>query len=215
LSARVPTTFASTLLSQAYERVDSYGAIKGDFNGDGVDDVFVANYGQQNDVGHANEVLLGDGQGGFTSTLLPRSDASYGAIKGDFNGDGIDDVFVANSGQANEVLLADGQGGFTSTLLSRYDYSQGATVGDFNADGIDDVFVANYGQANEHAWYDPCDDDGYYFRGGLGERGCYACPRHTTDTRHSMTMCESCPVGRIGPEGGSTFAHDQRFFCRP
>jgi hypothetical protein len=43
----------------------SRGATVGDFNGDGIDDVFVANRNQ------ANEVLLGDGQGGFTSTLLP------------------------------------------------------------------------------------------------------------------------------------------------
>jgi hypothetical protein len=62
------------------------------------------------------------------STLLEeRSDNSYGATKGDFNGDGIDDVFVANRNQANEVLIADGQGGFTSTLLARTDNSSGAT----------------------------------------------------------------------------------------
>jgi hypothetical protein len=46
-------------------------------------------------------------------------DYSRGATVGDFNGDGIDDVFVANRNQANEVLLGDGQGGFTSTLLPR------------------------------------------------------------------------------------------------
>jgi hypothetical protein len=224
VSTRIPTTFTSTLLPRSD---GSYGATVGDFKGDGIDDVFVWNYNQ------ANEVLLNNGQGvpgamvldrfgyvtpgtlGFTSTLLPRSDDSYGATVGDFNGDGIDDVFVANFNQANEVLLADGQGGFTSTLLPRSDNSRGAIKGDFNGDGIDDVFVANDNQANEHAWYDPCDDDGYYFRDALGERGCYACPRHTTDTRHAMTMCELCPAGRIGPEGGSAFTHDQRFFCIP
>eukprot|EP01046_Picozoa_sp_COSAG06_P121158 COSAG06_NODE_68623_length_213_cov_2.061404_2_plen_41_part_01 len=41
--------------------------------------------------------------------MLARSGVSLGATVGDFNGDGIDDVFVANNGQANEVLIANGQ----------------------------------------------------------------------------------------------------------
>eukprot|EP01044_Picomonas_judraskeda_P041770 COSAG03_NODE_21183_length_307_cov_3.067308_1_plen_87_part_01 len=81
--------------------------------------------------------------------MLARSDLSTGGAVGDFNGDGIDDIFVANGGQQNEVMLADGQGDFTSTLLARSDLSAGGAVGDFNGDGIDDIFVANSGQQNE------------------------------------------------------------------
>jgi hypothetical protein len=57
-----------------------------------------------------------------------------------------------------------------------------------------DIFVANSGQHNEYLWYDPCSDDGYFYDSFTD--GCYACPRYTTDTRHSMALCEA---GTIGP----------------
>ena len=142
---------------------------------------------------------------------LARSDSSFDGAVGDFNGDGIDDIFVANRDQQNEVLLADGQGDFTSTLLARSDSSYGGVVGDFNGDGIDDIFVANRGQHNEYLWYDPCSDDGFFY--DAPTRGCYACPRYTTDTRHSVSRCEACPAGTIGP--GQALKHDQRVFCIP
>ena len=41
------------------------------------------------------------------STLLQRTDASVGATAGDWNGDGLTDVFVANYGRANEHLWYD------------------------------------------------------------------------------------------------------------
>eukprot|EP01043_Picozoa_sp_COSAG02_P065852 COSAG02_NODE_10062_length_2035_cov_4.050620_2_plen_345_part_01 len=68
----------------------------------------------------------------FLSTLLERSDQSLSVTSGDFNGDGMLDALVANSGQANELLLNDGAGGFTSTLLERSDVSVSVTTGDFN-----------------------------------------------------------------------------------
>eukprot|EP01046_Picozoa_sp_COSAG06_P119806 COSAG06_NODE_67113_length_252_cov_1.901961_1_plen_83_part_11 len=81
-------------------------------------DAMVANHGSE------NEILIGDGQGGFTSTLLERTDGSSGVTSGDWNGDGLMDAMVANSGlgnwgdgSKNEILIGDGQGGFTSTLL--------------------------------------------------------------------------------------------------
>jgi hypothetical protein len=99
--------------------------------------------------------------------------------------------------EQNEILLGNGQGDFTSTLLARSDGSLGGSVGDFNGDGIDDILVANSGQHNEYLWYDPCSDDGYFYDSFTD--GCYACPRYTTDTRHSMALCEACPAGTIGP----------------
>ena len=75
----------------------------GDFNGYGIDDLFVADY-----VCEQNEVLLADGQGDFTSTLLARSGRSRGGAVGDFNGDGIDDIFVANDAKEKYVILPAG-----------------------------------------------------------------------------------------------------------
>eukprot|EP01046_Picozoa_sp_COSAG06_P030542 COSAG06_NODE_2908_length_6105_cov_9.949384_1_plen_575_part_10 len=74
-------------LSMLLERTDnSYGVTSGDWNGDGLMDAMVANYWG------GNEILIGDGQGGFTSTLLERTDASSGVTSGDWNGDGLMDA---------------------------------------------------------------------------------------------------------------------------
>eukprot|EP01046_Picozoa_sp_COSAG06_P030543 COSAG06_NODE_2908_length_6105_cov_9.949384_2_plen_1038_part_00 len=106
-------------------------------------DAMVANSGSE------NEILIGDGQGGFTSTLLERTDGSRGVTSGDWNGDGLMDAMVANYNSGNEILIGDGQGGFTSTLLERTDYSSGVTSGDWNGDGLMDAMVANSGGENE------------------------------------------------------------------
>ena len=88
------------------ERTDSSrGGFLFDATGDGTaDDVFVANFGQ------ANEVLLHDGAGGYSrltsGPLVERTDSSRGGFLFDATGDGTaDDVFVANFGQANEIAV--------------------------------------------------------------------------------------------------------------
>ena len=55
-------------------------------------DAMVANHGSE------NEIVISDGQGGFTSTLLERTDDSRGVTSGDWNGDGLMDAMVANQG---------------------------------------------------------------------------------------------------------------------
>ena len=72
----------------------------GDFNGDGVEDLAVANYGSSN-----LSVLLGNGDGSFQGArnfgagLNPLSVAVC-----DFNGDGLEDLAVANAG-SNDVSV--------------------------------------------------------------------------------------------------------------
>ena len=124
-------------------QTSSRGVTSGDWNGDGLMDAMVVNYGSE------NEILISDGQGGFTSTLLERTDNSRGVTSGDWNGDGLMDAMVVNSGSENEILISDGQGGFTSTLLERTDDSYGVTSGDWNGDGLMDAMVVNYGSENE------------------------------------------------------------------
>lgn len=148
---------------------------------------------------------------GFNSTLLVRSDNSRDVTSADFNNDGWIDALVVNYGQANELLLNTGAGRFVSTLLERADNSYAVTSADFNDDGFADALVLNYLQANEHLRFEVC-LDGYSQHPDV-RLGCFACPRHTTDTRASTQMCELCPPGRLGPAPGLT--HDQRFFCIP
>ena len=68
---------------------------------------------------------------------------------GDFNGDGIPDLAVADYGQAKlTILLGNGDGTFTlksSPSTGTEPYS--VAVGDFNGDGIPDLAVANYGSS--------------------------------------------------------------------
>lgn len=124
--------FTSTMLGIS-EASFSLPAV-GDYNNDGHPDLFFL---------ASREMYLSVERGGFTSMKLQHMHESRDATTGDFNSDGIDDVFVCNQATANEILLSDGEGGFVSTLLPGYERSTGATTGDFNTDGHVDVFLAN------------------------------------------------------------------------
>ena len=118
----------------------------GDFNGDGSQDLAVAN-NDDNTI----TLLLGNGSGGFTSAAsgpLATGSGPQSVSVGDFNGDGKPDLVVANSNDNTvTVLLGNGSGGFTAATGSPF--AVGASpfsvvVGDFNGDGMQDVATANF-----------------------------------------------------------------------
>jgi hypothetical protein len=118
----------------------SVSAAVADFNGDGKQDIAVAN-SYSNDV----SVLLGEGNG----TFLPAVNYGVGVhpravIAADFNRDGKTDLAVVNFGEISvSILLGNGDGTFQaeSRYLAGYNAVALATA-DLNGDGITDLIIA-------------------------------------------------------------------------
>ena len=117
----------------------------GDFNGDGKPDLAVANQ-----FSATVTILLGDGNGGFA----PPTASGYqppvtgkmpdSVAVGDFNGDGVQDLAVANS-NSNSVTILFGKGDGTFPTATAQTVSSGSgtapyslAVGDSNGDGRTD-----------------------------------------------------------------------------
>jgi hypothetical protein len=111
----------------------------GDFNGDNIPDLAVANYSSDN-----VSVLRGQGDGTFSATpSFPAGRNPFSEVVGDFNGDGIPDLAIANfySGTIS-VLLGNGDGTFgDARSFSVGGYPEVVAVGDFNDDGNVDLVV--------------------------------------------------------------------------
>ncbi len=128
-------------------------AAVGDFNGDGIPDIAVANQGTAPNYADGSvTILLGNGDGTFTvAGTYPAGYESNAMSVGDFNGDGILDIVVANfgipgSGANGDVSVLIGNGDGTFQAAVHYQAGTGpssAEVGDFNGDGIPDVVVSN------------------------------------------------------------------------
>jgi Bacterial Ig-like domain (group 3)/FG-GAP-like repeat/FG-GAP repeat len=135
-----PTIGLSNTVSYGVGRQPT-GVTKGDFNGDGIPDLAVAN---END--NTISVLLGNGDGTFRQqTTWATAHTPESITVGDFNGDGIADLAVADT-NANcvSIFIGNGDGSFQSQVI----YSVGLgpvsiATGDFNNDGVADLVVAN------------------------------------------------------------------------
>jgi hypothetical protein len=121
---------------------DPQGIAVGDFNGDGIPDLAIAN---RNDG--TVTILLGNGDGTFTAgTIVSNVPSAQAIAVADFNGDGNLDLAVTNS-ELNSVtiLLGNGKGAFTvASVFSTGVLPAGIAVGDLNGDGLPDLAVANY-----------------------------------------------------------------------
>ena len=136
----------------------------GDFNQDGLIDLFMANSRREGGVRNALYQNTGDGmltrvaQGPLVTTLFENL---QGAGWSDLDGDGDLDVVLADSAAGPEAFRNDGGGKFVRVSAGGLPESTGTGItpsfGDYDNDGLLDVFVAGYNSAsylfhNEGDW---------------------------------------------------------------
>ena len=123
----------------------------GDFNRDGRADLAVANYGGGSSS-TAVGVLLGNGNGTFQAPVaLTTGRYPLWVEVGDLNGDGLQDLAVANFSAdvaSVSVLLGNGDGTFQAARNTPVHGAACVAVGDFNGDGVQDLAVIDYYSGN-------------------------------------------------------------------
>ena len=127
----------------------------GDFNGDGIPDIAVAN-----NASVTISVLLGRGDGTFAPAVTTRtSRLPLSLAAGDFNGDGITDLVGVSQGSFPDyigivsVFLGNGDGTFRGAVDYSAEMRSGfVAVADFNGDGIPDLAVSNYTAGTMGIW---------------------------------------------------------------
>jgi hypothetical protein len=125
----------------------------GDLNGDGIPDLAATYPGKFADIrpwnfipGTAVYVLFGAGDGTFRAeTTYTVGQTPYDVAIVDVNGDGRNDLVVANAGSSTvSVLLADGHGGMGTEVEYPVGVNPNAlAVGDFDGDGHLDIAVTS------------------------------------------------------------------------
>lgn len=122
-----------------------FSAAIGDFNGDGRNDLAVANMGDRT-IG----LRLGNGDGTFQDEIsYPEGGLpAYIMVAADMNLDGKLDLVIANRGSDDvSVLLSRGDGTFRKPVVSSTGKMTGpysVAIADFNQDSVPDVVTANF-----------------------------------------------------------------------
>ena len=132
-----PRTFTGTLF-------DPTALVLADLNGDAHLDAITVN--TTADV----SVMLGNGDGTFGTATVDSSLHGYDGAVADLNGDGINDIAVADpwSNDAIDVELGNGDGTFgavTNFALPAGSWPYGIAMADVNGDGLKDILTSTYG----------------------------------------------------------------------
>lgn len=132
----------------------------GDFNRDGIQDLVTTNYGSSDYywpiIWTTVSVLIGNGDGTFQAAQNYEAGPGPNSVAvGEFNGDGLQDLAVADYGaypeRANTVSVLLGNGNGTFGAPQAFQVGSAAScvsVGDFNRDGRSDLAACNYNDNN-------------------------------------------------------------------
>lgn len=137
--------------------VDEKGYIRGvswcDYDNDGWVDLFMADFFKTG----FNQIYHNDGDGTFTkitdNAIAKEAGSSVAGIWGDYNNDGLSDLFVCNTNdEPNSLYKNLGGGQFesitTGAIATDGGKSVGASWGDIDSDGDLDLLVINGGAQN-------------------------------------------------------------------
>lgn len=116
-----------------------------DYDNNGYLDLFVTNTGG----GQSNRLYHNEGSGNFTlsNSILNQTSNSYGFSWGDYDNNGLTDLFMCNRGQINSLYINNGGSSFTK-ITNEIAGQEGVwsvtnTFVDYNKDGKLDLFVTN------------------------------------------------------------------------
>jgi hypothetical protein len=150
-----PTTFGGKEKKNYILESTGTGAAIFDYDGDGANDIFIANGTAMDASGPAthSQLYRNDGKGHFTEvgqqSGFTRTGWAQAACVGDFDNDGHPDLFVTYYGP-NGLYRNRGDGKFTDVTaaaglpVTGTRWGSGCTFIDYDRDGYLDIFVANY-----------------------------------------------------------------------
>ncbi|MGA9528128.1 MAG: VCBS repeat-containing protein [Terriglobales bacterium] len=119
---------------------NAFGIVLADFNGDHIPDMALITCQPEQSCGVP--VYLGQGNGNFTlSATLNPTGVSNIAV-GDFNGDGYQDIVIAETDDV-AVYLGEGNGQFQTPITVSQQSAKTLAVGDFYDDRIQSIAVEN------------------------------------------------------------------------
>ncbi len=152
-------TFTSISNSPIVDKgIYTHAAAWSDYNRDGNLDLVISDFHPT----HFNFLFLGDGQGGFTidtkSEVGMYATSAVGIAWGDYDNDGDQDLFIANTHGEDNQLFQNQEGVLraikTGPVVSDSGHSVGGTWGDYDNDGDLDLFVTNARNSEPNYFYE-------------------------------------------------------------